>query len=203
MGEAGGLKLAISHGLFSRDVWSVSSFVSSIALDRWLRLDVIGRSELMIINKILVLVAACACLAVGTARAQSTKTDTDWATNELSSEMTERGQYFLVSWACFKDFPHPQAEAAAKEYRAASDQISELALQVGKSVGMNVQAATARMRLANDAMNKKINNNCANVSILQERYATFCKGLSQRPDQRFKELVQCSVNKKILPCGAH
>jgi hypothetical protein len=157
----------------------------------------------MTINNILVLFGASVCLVAAPAHAQSTKADTDWATNELSSEMTECGQYFLVSWACFKDFPNPQAEVVAKEYRAASDQISDLALQVGKSVGVSEQAVLARMRLANDALTKEINKNCANVSILQERYATFCKGLSQRPDQRFKELVQCSVNKKTLPCGAN
>jgi hypothetical protein len=55
---------------------------------------------------------------------------------------------------------------------------------------------------------KDINNSCVNVSILQERYATFCKDLAQHPDQRFKELVQCSVDKTIvdktvLPCRGH
>ena len=66
----------------------------------------------------------------------------------------------------------------------------------------------ARMRLAHDALMKDINNSCVNVSILQERYATFCKDLAQHPDQRFKELVQCSVDKTIvdktvLPCRGH
>jgi hypothetical protein len=157
---------------------------------------------MMRINKTLVLFAVSACIVVATAHAQSTKDDKDWATNELSSEMTECGQYFLVSWACFKDFPSTRAEAAAKVNRAASDQISELALRVGKSIGMSEQAVAARARLANDTLNKEINNNCANLSILQERYANFCKKLSRRPDERLKELVQCSVNKTALPCGA-
>ena len=93
-------------------------------------------------------------------------------------------------------------EAAAKVNRSAADQIGELALRVGKSIGMSEQAVTARARLANDTLNKEINNNCANLSILQERYANFCKKLSRRPDERLKELVQCSVNKTALPCGA-
>ena len=100
--------------------------------------------------------------------------------------MTECGQYFLVSWACFKDFPSTRAEAAAKDYRAAADQISQLALRVAKSVGMSEQAVAARTRVANDSLNKEINKNCANLSTLQERYATFCKKLSRRRDERLK-----------------
>jgi hypothetical protein len=123
------------------------------------------------------------CLITAAVHAQS-KADTDWATNELSSEMIECGQYFLVSWACFTDFPNPDAEAAANDYRAASDRISQLAFQVGKSVGLTEQAVASRMRLANDSLNKTINKNCTNISILQERYATFCKNLTQRPGQR-------------------
>jgi hypothetical protein len=140
---------------------------------------------------------------IAAAAGAQTKSDTDWATNELSAEMIECGQYFLISWACFKDFPNPEAQAMANEYRAASDQISQLGFTVGKSVGLLEEAALARMRMANDRLSKEINKNCTNISILLERYASFCKNLAQRPDQRFLELVQCSVKKSTLPCGGH
>ena len=142
------------------------------------------------------------CL-MATAATPQTKTDKDWALNELSSEMTECGQYFLVSWACFKDFPSPQAQASANVYRQASDQISTMAFQIGKTVGLSEEAVGARMRLANESLTNDINKNCTNISILQERYSTFCKSLNQQPDQRLKELVQCSINKSALPCGGH
>jgi len=48
------------------------------------------------------------------------------------------------------------------------------------------QAVAARTRVANDSLNKEINKNCANLSTLQERYATFCKKLSRRRDERLK-----------------
>jgi hypothetical protein len=140
---------------------------------------------------------------MATAATPQTKTDKDWALNELSSEMTECGQYFLVSWACFKDFPSPQAQASANVYRQASDQISTMALQIGRTVGLSDEAIGARMRLANESLTNDINKNCTNISILQERYSTFCKSLNQQPDQRLKELVQCSINKSALPCGGH
>jgi hypothetical protein len=142
------------------------------------------------------------CLITAVVQAQS-KSDADWATNELSSEMIECGQYFLVSSACFKEFPSPSVEAAANDYRAASDRISQLALQIGKTVGLTEEALGSRMRLANGSLNKAINKNCVNISILLERYATFCKMLTQRPDQRFMELMQCSAKKTTMPCGDH
>jgi hypothetical protein len=142
------------------------------------------------------------CL-MATAAAPQSKTDTDWATNELSSEMIECGQYFLTFWACFREFPSQQAQATANTYRQASDQISQRAFEIGKSVGLSVEALAARMRLANESLSKEINKNCTNFSVLQERYGTFCKNLNDNSDQRFRELVQCSINKTALPCGGH
>jgi hypothetical protein len=148
------------------------------------------------------LIAAAVSLGAASAHAQS-KADTDWATNELSSEMVECGQYFLLSWVCFEDYPDPEAKAVANNYRGASDQINQLAFQVGRSVGLTDQGLAARMKMVNDSLMKEINKSCVNFSILQERYATFCKNLPQHPDQRYKELVQCSANKRAFPCGDH
>jgi hypothetical protein len=148
------------------------------------------------------LIAAAVCLVAAPVHAQS-KTDPDSATNELSSEMVECGQYFLLSWVCFKDMPNPEAEAVANNYRAASDQINQLAFQVVRSVGLTERAHAARMKMANDSLMKEINKSCVNFSILQERYATFCKNLLQHPDQRYRDLVQCSANKRAFPCGDH
>jgi hypothetical protein len=98
--------------------------------------------------------------------------------------------------------PNPEAEAVANNYRAASDQINQLALQIGRSVGLTERAVMARMKMANDSLTKEINKSCVNFSVLQERYATSCKNLSQHPDQRYKDLVQCSA-KRAFPCGDH
>jgi hypothetical protein len=117
--------------------------------------------------------------------------------------MVKCGQYFLLSWVCFKDMRNPEAEAVAKNYRAASDQITQLAFQVGRSVGLTERGLAARMKMVSDSLMKEINKSCVNFSILQERYATFCKNLSQHPDKRYKELVQCSANKRAFPCGDH
>jgi hypothetical protein len=141
-------------------------------------------------------------LLTATADAQ-TKADNEWATNELSSEMTECAQYFLVSSLCFKNFPNPEAEATANEYHALSDQLQVLAIQVANSVGVSQEAALARMRLTNKSLVDAIHKDCGNISILLERYATFCKALVQEPDQRFRELVQCSVKKTAAPCEGH
>jgi hypothetical protein len=153
-------------------------------------------------SKCKVLAVIAMCLLAAAAHAQS-KNDTDWATNNLSGEMIECGQYFLISWACLREFPSPQAESVASDYRRASDEISQLAFQVGRLVGLSEEAAAARMRLVNDNLSREISNNCTNISILQERYAAFCKNLTQHPDERFKELVQCSMEKKAFPCGEH
>jgi hypothetical protein len=129
--------------------------------------------------------------------------DADWATNELSSEMIECGQYFLIASTCIKNFPNPQAATVASDYRAASDQITQFAYEIGKSVGLTAEALAARMRLANSQLLKNTNNNCTNISILQERYATFCNNLKQHPQQRLGQLVECSRKNNTLPCGDH
>jgi hypothetical protein len=141
-------------------------------------------------------------LLTETAHAQ-TKADTEWATIELSSELTECAQYFLISSVCLKNFPNPDAESTANDYLAMSNKYQLLALQIAESAGISEEAALARMRLINKTLTETIHKDCGDISILLERYATFCKTLTQQPDQRFKELVQCSTKKTAAPCEGH
>jgi hypothetical protein len=84
-----------------------------------------------------------------------------------------------------------------------SDEILKLAFIVGKSVGVSQEAFAARLRLTNQSLMKDIDKDCGNMSILLERYATFCKALAQHPDQRLQQLIQCSIKKTSFPCEGH
>jgi hypothetical protein len=145
---------------------------------------------------------ATLCLTVTMAHAQS-KSDTDWATNELSLEMMECGQYFVIGSVCVKKYPNPQAEALSDNYHRMSDEVLKLGFAVGHSIGISQEALLARMRLTHQNLMDSIRTDCGNFSVLLERYGTFCKMLNDHPDQRFRQLVQCSANKAESPCEGH
>jgi hypothetical protein len=109
------------------------------------------------------------------------------ALNELSSEMTECSVYFIVSSTCFRD--EPKAVATVRDYRRAADEIAQLALKTGEPIGLSVQALAARQKLMFGDMMNSTGKSCVNVSVLLERYGTFCKQLAQTPDTRLKELL--------------
>jgi hypothetical protein len=67
------------------------------------------------------------CLIATTIAHAQSRADSEWAANELSSEMMECGQYFLITSLCIKNFPNPEAGATANDYRAMSDEILTLA----------------------------------------------------------------------------
>lgn len=117
------------------------------------------------------------------------------ALNQLSSEMSECATYFIVTSQCFADFPDRRAAGAVANFKQAADNLQAEAFRLGKPGGTTVEAIFARSKMMMERHMASINKNCANVSILQERYTAFCALLTQNPDQRIKELlvgVQCN-----------
>jgi hypothetical protein len=103
--------------------------------------------------------------------------------------MLECAAYFLLSAECIESHPDPAASSLATDYRKAADNISGLSTEVGRSVGMTNEAATARMMLLTKHLLAEINHNCVNVSVILLRYSEFCKQLNRDPMFRLKELL--------------
>lgn len=110
------------------------------------------------------------------------------ALNQLSSEISECATYFIVTSQCFANFPDPRAANAVAGYKQAADNLQAEAFKLGKPGGTTMEAIFARSKMMMDRHMARINKNCANVSILQERYTAFCGLLTQNPDQRIVEL---------------
>jgi hypothetical protein len=108
---------------------------------------------------------------------------------ELSSEMTECAAFFVVSSTCFVDHPDPRAADLVRDYRQAADRILKLAFETGKPAGLTMEGLASQHRLAGAAMRTSINNSCANISILAEKYGMFCQQLAQNPVVRLNELI--------------
>ena len=109
--------------------------------------------------------------------------------------MSECATYFIVTSQCFADFPDRRAAGAVANFKQAADNLQAEAFRLGKPGGTTVEAIFARSKMMMERHMASINKNCANVSILQERYTAFCALLTQNPDQRIKELlvgVQCN-----------
>jgi hypothetical protein len=140
------------------------------------------------------------CLFATVSQAQSEE-DSLWAVNELSVELQQCSQYLLISSICMKDFPNPDAPALATDYLASANRIGELAFSLAGAAGISSEATKARMRLINVEMMKSIDDSCGNISILIERYSSFCKAMLKDPAPRLKELTECAANKQTLPCG--
>lgn len=149
--------------------------------------DVVRNDMKCLTSQILALVLL---VSASGARGQQTNTQqTIDALNQLSSEMSECATYFIVTSQCFADFPDPRAAKAVADYKRAADNLQAEAFKVGKPGGTTMEAIFARSKMMMDRHMARINKNCANVSILQERYSGFCGLLSQSPDQRVKELL--------------
>jgi hypothetical protein len=54
---------------------------------------------------------------------------------------------------------------------------------IGKAAGMSDKAIKAHFALVLDSLLNDIDKNCVNISVILEKYATFCKELAENPGQ--------------------
>jgi hypothetical protein len=110
------------------------------------------------------------------------------ALNELSGELLECSVYFRIASECVKG--HPDAGDLPKQLEIASRNIGTLAVSTGRSLGVSDDAYVARMKMKSRSLMAQLSGNCVNISVLMERYQTFCVALHNNADPRLVELMK-------------
>jgi hypothetical protein len=137
------------------------------------------------------------CFVSITASAQSNKTN---AINELTGEMLECSVYYVISANCIEGHPDPDAPALVKTYKGLANDIATLAINTGKSVGVSEDAVNAKLSLISKNLMGSIGNKCVSISVLFEKYDSFCKQLAKNVDARLKELLAGKKCSGIYRC---
>jgi hypothetical protein len=104
--------------------------------------------------------------------------------NEYVGEMTECSAYLQVASWCVGD-ANPDV---AKNLETNSRTMGGQAIILGEKLGIKGEAFAARFKLDVQDMQKMMDKNCLNISILMERYMKFCEGMQKTPLKRLEEL---------------
>ena len=123
------------------------------------------------------------------------------AVNELSGEMLECAVFFAVGAQCMRDHPDRPIPGVASDVTQAFQDMLDLGLKTGRTVGLSNGAATARRNMVTDAMLKSMGGNCINIGGVLERYADFCGQLRRDADPRLKELLAGQTCSRTYRCG--
>jgi hypothetical protein len=132
-----------------------------------------------------------------TASAQSNRAN---AVNELTGEMLECSVYYVISAQCIEGHPDPDAPGLVKTYKGLANDIATLAINTGKTVGVSDDAVNARLSLISKNLMASIGNKCVSISVLFEKYDSFCKQLAKNVDARLKELLAGKKCSGIYRC---
>jgi hypothetical protein len=122
-------------------------------------------------------------------RASVAPTESASVLHEFSREMLECSVYYRIAVQCFEDYPDPRAPKVASEYGAAVDQLTAVALGIARSIGQSDAAFRSFTAMIMKDQMAAIKQSCANISMLQQRYAAFCQDLARSPNDRFRELL--------------
>jgi hypothetical protein len=137
------------------------------------------------------------CFMSITASAQSNRAN---AVNELTGEMLECSVYYVISAQCIEGHPDPDAPGLVKTYKGLANDIATLAINTGKTVGVSDDAVNARLSLISKNLMASIGNKCVSISVLFEKYDSFCKQLAKNVDARLKELLAGKKCSGIYRC---
>jgi hypothetical protein len=127
------------------------------------------------------------CVLVPAARA-----DVQQATiNELSGEFDECSVYFAIAAegaGRFSDAEVAGASKLAADYKQHAEDATALFVQLGLKAGATQEALSVKHQNVIKAQMEIMHGSYANVSLLQQRYATFCKHLMENPASRSQEI---------------
>ena len=102
--------------------------------------------------------------------------------NNLSFEYIECQHYLMIMSEALKtNNPDPKL---VKNYVDNSKLVSEIAFIYGEEAGMSIEGMLARSKQISDKMLKSLDNNFANIAVIQVKYADFCKSLIETPEIR-------------------
>ena len=102
--------------------------------------------------------------------------------NNLSFEYIECQHYLMIMSEALKtNNPDPKL---VKNYVDNAKLVSEIAFMYGEEAGMSIEGMLARSKQISDKMLKSLDNNFANIAVIQVKYADFCKSLIETPEIR-------------------
>lgn len=102
--------------------------------------------------------------------------------NNLSFEYIECQHYLMIMSEALKtnDPDHALIENYVKNAKLAGD----VAFTYGETAGMSIDAMIARSKLISDKMLESLDNNFANIAVIQVKYADLCAGMLETPEIR-------------------
>jgi hypothetical protein len=138
-------------------------------------------------------------LIVSTALARpasdSSFSDENAVMREVSSELQICSAYDAVMSRCMGQ----QEPRVSVGYDKSATNLERLARDNKYSLGQSPEAYGVQSEIYRDAM-LKATSNCANLAILEQRYATFCQRLEVNVDGRVREWTSC-VRGNEKSCG--
>ena len=102
--------------------------------------------------------------------------------NNLSFEYTECQHYLIIMSEALKtNNPDP---AIVKNYVENAKLAGDVAFTYGETAGMSIDAMIARSKLISNKMLESLDNNFANIAVIQVKYADLCAGMLETPEIR-------------------
>ena len=102
--------------------------------------------------------------------------------NNLSFEYIECQHYLMIMSEALKtNDPDPKI---IKNYVDNAKLVSDIAFIYGEEAGMSIEGMIARSKQISDKMLKSLDNNFANIAVIQVKYGDFCKSLIETPEIR-------------------
>jgi len=102
--------------------------------------------------------------------------------NNLSFEYIECQHYLMImSEALRTNNPDPKL---IKNYVDNAKLVSDIAFSYGEEAGMSLEGMIARSKQISNKMLKSLDNNFANIAVIQVKYADLCRSLIESPEIR-------------------
>ena len=156
---------------------------------------------------VLVVLALCFSYALASAQNHIDKVDSGMlqknkmaALNELSGEYLDCSAYFTVTTHCMSGYPAPTVPKLLRDYQSSAKTALGLAISTGRVVGLTSASVEATSKLVVASQMQSVNDGCANIRNLSQRYDAFCKNLLQVPDKRFAELLAGKICTGLFKC---
>ena len=102
--------------------------------------------------------------------------------NNLSFEYLECQHYLMIMSEALRT-NNPDTKLI-KNYVDNAKLVSEIAFMYGDDAGMSLEGMMARSKQISNKMLKSLDNNFANIAVIQVKYADFCRSLIETPEIR-------------------
>ena len=109
--------------------------------------------------------------------------------NNLQHEITFCAVFYSISEGGLRRMDTAEALAEAIKTEGLKNELGQAAAILGKLIGMNNEAMSARMTMAMDNMMGKMDGNFVNYSILLKEYAVNCANIYKNSVSMAEEIM--------------